>query len=318
MTTGTEFYDAFVKVYDPSQEAQPSREKIILEAVRGGKTPSWFRVNPWPEYAVKIGGSTLRYRISPFIAIGNDEDWLLPPMAPSTIQSIADSFASCMLSRKMVTDAFMRADLQVPMQVPNVPPWNLAIPGPAMWKPEAFRAHTEMVRAKASDALRVGKRVSGHSKNVVCGPGLTSSNLAIFGGYTGRIGPKKGPDDPLPQVDGWAYQSYPGPHPASWIDYSQCGRIAFRRAYLDDREVDLHEIAIDPEVYVFLSDQGPFDLVYPNEPPKPGNTGNVGGKKGSGTDAFDTSATSPDTGAKIAVAIGGAALVGWGLKKIFG
>lgn len=269
-TTGSEFADIFlVTPYRAADGYSPDREKIILQAFRNGQAPAFILDNEWGVITNKarIDGveHTAKFWISPFLAIGTDSDPLVTAMMPETAQAVANHLDSFICSKKLVRDFFFQANAKIPIQIPSPP---LKIPGPDMLKPEAIILHNKMIMAKGGGHPSASNKIAGHSKNVVIGPGIKAGRLAIYGGYTGALGNG---------VDGWCYQSYPGPHPSDWVDYSQCVQLVFGKCELDGKIVDTRGIFLDPHLSALASDQGAFDPVYPSTgsgpistiPPKP-------------------------------------------------
>jgi len=106
---------------------------------------------------------------------------------------------------------------------------------------------------KISDNLIVGE-----AKNVVCGPNLNGSKVAIYGGYVSQ------PCVPSGYVDGFFCQSYPGPHEETWVDYSQGAQLVWDTAILNGQQVSLRDIFVDPKLHILVSNQGPFSPHFPN------------------------------------------------------
>ncbi len=247
------------------------REAAILDAFLKGRVPDYIRAVSWhPVKATAvIGGQkvSLEYRVSPWLAVGSDQDPLLVPMRPSTLQAVASHYHSVLLSKKMVLDAFRQSTVQIPYteMIPGAP---LKIPGPDMESPQAFIAHNRLVQERIK---KLGKsnldHVGGHSKNVVSGPNLTDKQLAIYGGYT-----KWSCNADKSFVDGFFCQSYPGPHDSGYVDYSQLGQVAHRAATLTTGSagpvaVDLAEAFEDAVLHPLVSNQGPYRARYPSAGP---------------------------------------------------
>lgn len=253
MTTGSEFAAAFLATpFRKGDGYSPEREGMIRSAFFNGQAPDFILKNEWGTITNKarIDGveRTCKFWISPFLAVGTDEDPLVTCMTPETAQAIANHLDSFILCKKLVRDYFFQANKKIPIQVPGAP---LKIPGPDMNTPQAIIAHNKMITAAGGGHPSNINKVAGHSKNVVVGPGIKAGRLAIYGGYGGSY-------------DGWAVQPYPGPHPSDWVDYSQCVQLVFGKCELDGKVVDTRGVFLDPYLNVLASDQGPFDPVYPS------------------------------------------------------
>lgn len=253
--TGTEFSNAI-------QSLSPDdREKLILSLFSTGDVPNFIKKDEWRPVILSLMINAKKYTlsiyISPFLAVGTDADPFYIPMRPETAQEIANQYKSHILSKKLVRDAFSSAPGKIPLQIPQN--WNgkkLIIPGNLtytdMTKPTAFSAANQLIVQASKGNLP--RDVAGHSKSVVVGPGLDGSKVAIYGGY-----------NPAGGVDGWAWQSYPGPHEASWVDYSQRIQLVFGRGFLDGKEVAIRDIFLDSVLSVLVSDQGAFDPKFPSK-----------------------------------------------------
>jgi hypothetical protein len=319
MPTGAEYLQQFIAMFDPKVEGQPAREEAILKAYETGNVPAYMARSRWKPVIVSglIGGKkrTLQYDVSPWMEVGT-EPGLIIPMQPATLQTLADRFKALIPSTKIVLDAFLQADVRIPLQTPGAPfiipgpPSTIAPPAADMQTPQAFGAHDALVKKALLGRSPGDHLIAGHSKNVVVGPNRSASQLAIYGGWSGLSAP-----DPTKFVDGWFWQPYPGPHPSTWVDYSQCSFLVGRDAQLDGMPVDLATIFIDSTLHPLVSTQGPFTPRFPNA----GLTGasNIGGSGTPGVYPPAASAGRADFGWKdaafAAAMIGGVYLVGWGL-----
>ncbi len=229
-----------------------SRSQRMVERVRSGSVPSFIRDQHWRWVEVKGAGHTLRYLVAPdYMSIGTADDYLVFGPTPDEGQSIADSYNAIIPSRKMVTDIRNAAQKRMPLADVKQPPEN--IPVGKIETVDAVLAARRIDRTRSYDPS--AQLVAGHRKDIVVGPNLDGSRVAIFGGEGGT-------------TSGWAIQPYSTIHGSYYGDYSHGLRLVSRRAFLDGTEVDLASIFTDPALHVLVSDQGPFVPRFPNTGPR--------------------------------------------------
>lgn len=226
----------------------------ILKIARAGDVPDAIKNQFWRWVTVQAKDTkgvlhTLRYLVMPdFYALGTNEDPLRPMLYPWTLQSLADDYKSIMLTKRMSRQVHDAADVKLPYQGVTGPPYYVK----DISSTEAMIQRNRMVQAALGGKSMADHLIAGEMKDVVMGPDLDGTHVAIYGGQGGA-------------VDGWAIQAYNSTgHFDKYTDYSQGGRLAFRRAFLDDQEVDLVDILQHPVLHVLLSDQGPFYPRYPS------------------------------------------------------
>jgi len=220
--------------------------------VRAGNVPPFIRDQHWRWVEVKAAGHTLRYLVAPdYMSIGTADDFIVFGPTPDEGQLIADSYNAIIPSRKMVTDIRNASTRRLPLSDVKGPPEN--IPVGKIETVDAVLAARRLDRARGYDAS--SQLVSGHRKDIVVGPGLDGSHVAIFGGEGGA-------------QQGWAIQPYSTIHGSYYGDYSHGLRLVSRRAFLDGTEVDLASIFTDPALHVLVSDQGAFVPRFPNAGPR--------------------------------------------------
>ena len=259
-TTGTEIGKQLLA----AKEAQ--WQPIILGHALAGNTPTWARsmaLWPWVNVKATIDGKqrTLSYQVSPnYFAVGSDEDPLIVPPTPAVAQRIADKIGATMISRKMVRDIEDGPSNAVRLQYET-----LGLPNTA---PSAWIRSNAAIWKKTPSALLLS---GGAKKNVVVGPNLDGSHVAIFGAFGCKPKPGGGFDQRNCVEDRAAMYSFPftqsyNPtgHEAAYFDHSHGLRLASRKALLDGVATDLRGIALDPKLSVLVSDQGPFPLTFPS------------------------------------------------------
>jgi murein DD-endopeptidase MepM/ murein hydrolase activator NlpD len=261
------------------------REAAIVAAAVGRELPDFVLLETWKTInrSIVIEGKTrsLFLYVLPFLAYGTSADPLWYPCRPTSAQQIADSLGAIIMSPTLVRETFYDPNAKkIPLQIP---PKLLTLTGAAhdayMQSPDAFKAHSDLVNARIAESIASGAAKSpvdcvGHSKNVVLGPHLDGTHVAIYGGYN-AAGGYTTPDGVFhPAVDGWAWQSYPGPHVVTWVDDSQLVGFVFRNGFLDGVPVDVATIFTDPVLYPLVADEtpntkasGPFVPRFPTASP---------------------------------------------------
>lgn len=276
--------------------APDEREAAILASVKARELPSFVTSQTWPTLnrVITVDGKThaLFLYMLPFLAYGTDADPLWYPCREDTAQSIADELGAIILTPTLVREFFAASAAKIPLQVP---PLLGTLKGAAhdayMQSPQAFEMHSALVNAEIGKSIASGiipspAYASGHSKNLVLGPHLDGSHIAIYGGFNASLGYALPDGTWHPATDGWAWQSYPGPHVLSWIDDSQLVGFVFRRGFLDGVETDVAGIFEDPVLYPLVADAtpqtksaGPFPARFPTSF-SPGKVGTMGGGGG--------------------------------------
>lgn len=207
-----------------------AREKAILQ--HRHSTPAWF--NTW----VPIKSGPLTFYVKPdYFSIGTDSDFRRVAMTPMTAQQIADEHHAILPTRKIVNLIYDASDKLPSRTIP---------PGKDMESSARFAQHDALI-----GKLPVGQLHAGHKKDVVVGPNLDGSRVAIYGWQ------------PDPKV--FPHQPYSTIHSSSYVDYSHGVRLVSRKALLDGREIDLLEAFADPKLVPLVSDQGSFVPYFPSK-----------------------------------------------------
>jgi hypothetical protein len=239
--------DALIATMPPA-----AREATIAQlATSIGNLPSWFSARVWPLVVIKSGGHELRLRVAPdYLAIGEDGDFRRVALTPQTAQLVANAYGAILPSRALVRAIYGAADVRVRM--PTFPP-DAMQESSAMWI--ADDARVSVAAAQLVGKLQGGSLAAGHRKNVVTGPGLDGSRVAIFGGLRD------------PSAASWWWQPYSTIHGSSYTDHSHGIRLVSRAAVLDGLPVDLGYVFTHPELHPLVSDQGPYVPAFPNAGP---------------------------------------------------
>lgn len=245
------------------------RESLIYNAAIAGSVPSWIKDDEWKSiYIVEtVAGvpRTLKLWVTPdYFAIGTSTDFLRMPMRPTTAQKIADHFHAILPTRKIVDAIYEQADVKTSIG----PPKGLDLA--KMGGSEAFIASNAEINARIAGKSGL---VAGGKKDLVIGPNLDGSHLAIYSSPFSGSGPVR-PADYITK-DGLRipqYQSYPSPHVFTHVDYSHGLRMVFGKGELDGKLVDLFALFQSP-LFSMVSDQGSFVPRFPSVAP-----GSGGGK----------------------------------------
>lgn len=241
--TGTEFAASILNL------TGQAREDAILNAVRAGNVPDFIKTNPWRTVVSQrvIAGVSRQIRclVTPdYFSLGTDTDPFRCPMWPATAQSIATQYNSIFASSRLSDLIWQAADARL-----NPRPFP---PDALMESTPRFVASNLAIDAqlRALGRTPVDSLVAGDKKDVVVGPGLNGSRVAIYGWQQ------------FP--NGVPIQPYSTVHQAQYSDYSHGVRLVFRRCWVDDREMDIRDVFLDPSLNALVSAQGAFDPVFPN------------------------------------------------------
>lgn len=230
-----------------------TRDSIVRGAVASRNTPSWVW-NNWTSKTLvdATGGKLELFFMRDALAIGSESDPLYIPVSIGAAQEIATILGGIIMSPKLIDDMFSDTRTQrIPFQgIPGLfsDPKKQKEDELYMQSSEAMLFHSDSIN-KVVDRSR--SLVMGHSKCLALGPGL--SKLGIYGGYGGS-------------VHGWAIQGYPGPHNASWVDYSQQLNLVSRTCIHKGVKTNLASIFATPALAHLVSYNGAFVPQWPTGP----------------------------------------------------
>jgi len=237
-----------------------AREKIILDNLLDGNIPGWvWNWRPVRVSAVVDGKSrTLEYYVTPdYVPIGTEDDWFHVPMWPGTAQKLADERNAVLPTSRMVDEIYANASARL---VPS------AIAGQKSSTSEWGQHEITVQRQMATLGVRPGTFLAGHKKDVVVGPSLDGSRVAIYGWHdeSGQLtsGKINAPIQPYSTI-----------HDSRYSDYAHGTRLVQRYAVLDGEPVDIVTIMKDPKLSVLVSSQGPIPGRYPSKTPLPAGSG---------------------------------------------
>ena len=259
-TTGTDFLNEI-----SSMKTAPEWSAAALRHLLNGESPSWIDSKHWLPVTAQIddGKGTvhrLTYYVSPdYISVGTDQDFALAVLTPMDAQKLADSIGAILPTRRMALAIYNAASQKIPLSDVKNPPSGSGIAPLAVSQIDTPGA---ISNARAIDRLRYtvppqNGIIDGHRKNVVIGPNLDGSKVAIYGGAGGS-------------VDGVFWQPYSTIHDSTYADYSHGTRLIFRLASLSDptsgsvTPIDMQAVFSDPILSQLVSDQGRFPPSFPN------------------------------------------------------
>lgn len=227
-----------------------AREKLIMDYLSARNVPSWsFQWRPVRVTATVDGKPyTLEYLVAPdYLSLGDDEDFFRVPLTPRVAQAFADEMDAILPSRRMVNEIYANASARL---VPQAIAGNKATL-------EDWGKHEILVQQQQkAHGLPGGTFLAGHKKDIVIGPSLDGSRVAIYGWHD-ESGALTGGKANAP------IQPYSTIHGSEYTDYAHGTRLIRQKGYLNGAPVDLREIFVDPKLSVLVSDQGPFKPRYP-------------------------------------------------------
>ena len=168
--TGSAFIESIATL------SRTAREEAIRRELMAGNIPSFLRRLSTIETSAtdSLGVlRTLRYEVMPdYLAIGSDGDFVRMPMTPYTAQAFCDAFGFVLPTRKMVSDIWRSARVQLE----PVPLTELRE------SPQTFLQHHRIVESQLGNRDR-GSLVAGNKKDVVITERLLErpGRVAIFG-----------------------------------------------------------------------------------------------------------------------------------------
>ena len=227
--TGTQFREL---LKDMSVD---KREAAIRQALADGEVPDWL--TSWQPVTVQamVNGKLreLVYWVSPdVLAIGTNDDFMRVRPWPATFQWYADKSDLVMPTTRMIDQIFAQAAYKFSPEL--VHPHSVSTES---WN----KSDAQIAAQGAKLGYMPGTGLAaGMMKDVVNGPGLDGSRVAIYGWHdpTNRSGIGRSP-----------IQSYSTVHDSKFSDYSHGARLVKRQATLDGAEIDLGKLQKDPELY---------------------------------------------------------------------
>jgi hypothetical protein len=220
----------------------PRREQAILSAILAGNLPPFLRtLVPIALDYHSPGGKTLSvtlFVMPEYLAIGSDEDFLRMPMNLHTALAAASRMGFVLPTRKIVDAIYRQSGFHFSPEPMT--------PGPQMGSTEYYRVHNEKIDAQSRARGGIpGTLVSGHKKDVVISPRLTTNpeKLAIYGWH---------------QLNGVPIQPLSTVHGACYADYSHGIRLVSETALVDGERRSIYDLLDDPDLAGIVSDEGPI------------------------------------------------------------
>jgi hypothetical protein len=239
-----------------------TRETFIEKEIRSGNVPNFLRqLQPVTLTDLGAGGTNRAtlYVTPTYLALGNDADYLLLPLTPTTAQRIADATGCLLPTRKMVDAIHAAARVKLPPQ--PLPPDERMTTVPV------FVQHNQIIRTQlVMHGASPAALIAGHKKDVVLTPRLaTATNkVAIYGWHrTNGV-----PIQPL----------YLG-HAATWVDYSHGIRLVSHQMRLNGQPTNLTTVLADPNLCSLLSDEGVITIAPAGKPRPESPAHHPGGTK---------------------------------------
>lgn len=227
--------------------APPSaRSKMVYDLLMARNVPSWqYNWRPVVIRDVADGKSqSLEVMVSPdYLCLGDDDDFFRIPLTPKVAQAFADEMDAILPSRKLVNEIYEQSNGKLtPMPIAD----NKAT------LTDWAKHEIQVQQQQKAQGFYSGMFLAGHKKDIVTGPNLNGSRVAIYGWH-------RGSGDPI--------QPYSTIHDADYMDYAHGTRLVRRHAELNGEDVDLYDIFSNPKLASLVSDQGPFKPRYPYKPP---------------------------------------------------
>lgn len=274
-----------------------AREQRIRDALAARNVPWWASPDRFLEVSVKRVLSDglvhqARYRVSSDVASIGTEAPFRVPMYPNTAQWWADENRAILPSRQMSLDIWRSSDAKVEPHPYAPTDGGFANQRTARWIESNAFIDAQLAKMGASPGTAL---IAGDKKDVVIGPGLDGSKVAIYGWH---------------RPTGAPWQPYATPHPWDYSDYSHGVRLIARDALVDGRPMDLVDVFQDRMLSALVSDQGPFNPRFPNmvTPTTPNYAQAMSGVRSASTLPLKASSSGPPVLA-ISFALGAGALL---------
>lgn len=217
-----------------------ARDKAIGDMLMSASNlPAWLR-GPWAP--VKMGRVTI-YAAPDYLSGGDDADYVRTAVTPMTAERVAGAYGAILPTRKMVNAIYAAAASKLPSITYD--------PASKIESTARMIEHSRAIDKGVKSPPSATNILAGHKKDVVVGPELDGSRVAIYGWQ------------PDPKV--FPHQPYSTVHDKNYVDYSHGVRLVSRSALLDDQPIDLMDVFRDPKLVTEVSDQGQFVPVFPNK-----------------------------------------------------
>jgi len=226
------------------------REERIYSEIMSGNIPPFLRQLKPVSVSVTVGNTiwNLIFHVTAdYMALGSDEDYFIIPMTPIIAQEIANAIGVIMITRKMVNDIWLQADLQLDPITIKQSQQMVSIP--------VFSDHNSLIWSQRQDNIGLnplGALVSGHKKDVILSNRILENQdkVVIYGWHRGN---------------GQPIQPLYSDHINWYADYSHGIRFALAECSVNGEKKNVEELLKDPQLYHLLSDEdGPMMMTrYP-------------------------------------------------------
>jgi len=216
------------------------RDRLIAREIRAGNVPQHLRHARAVELVpARAGRPRVTLCVLPdYLAVGDDDDYLLVPLGLQAALSLADEFGFELPTRRMVDAIYRQAALHLaPRPLPA---------GDQMRSTAFVEWHSGIVRAqRARTSTPLDVLAAGHKKDLVLTPRMASKpgRVAIYGWH---------------RADGRPIQPLSLVHGARYADYSHGVRFVSATAWVDGAPRPLSELLAGGSLAPALSDEGPI------------------------------------------------------------
>lgn len=224
-----------------TSKAGVKREVEVMLAIGDNHLPSFMQVKNFAEVVVTKNGNTIKYFVAKeYFSVGTDDDYLVTPCTPVTLQSLLKSLQCSLPTPTMVEQIYSAAAFKLPAR-PQRPS-----PGESITSSRLFVSIDEAIKKERDKkGASLNDLVAGHKKDVVLTNTLlkkeNKGNVAIYGWY---------------YSDGQKIQGLnPKDHTVNYVDYSHGLRLVSNKCILNGVETTLQEVWSSPVYSKLIHDE---------------------------------------------------------------
>ncbi|MGY5848862.1 hypothetical protein [Salegentibacter sp. F14] len=232
--SGSEFYEQ-IRELDFEE-----RESLILKELKAGNFPqfilNWKKITSLQKDASgKL--RTINLYVSPdYLSIGNQEDYFIIPLSPSTAQKVANKYDASLPTPKLADIIYRHAELKLE-------PFNYIPRKNRNETVDIFYDHSRVVQAQIKAAgFKAGIFVAGTKKDIVISSKLNdpdrNHHVSIYGWH---------------QLNGKPIQPLYNGHFNTYVDYSHGARLIANYILIDGKEYNYRDILKDKNLFKLLS-----------------------------------------------------------------
>lgn len=215
------------------------REIAALELFERGHFPDSLR--KLKKITVRDKGHELTYWVTPdYLSLGHDFDYVLFPLAWTSVKKLAKSWGFVLPTPKMVDQIFKSADRVI---------WPRALPPTRdMVEMPYILRHNKWILATEAIEPLPDLLFAGHKKDIVMSAQLQKrrNRIAIYGWQNIVAG------ENIQPLCLW--------HGKSYVDYSHGIRLVAREVFLDGKMVAIEDVLRNPETAALISHEGTLDV----------------------------------------------------------